>query len=772
MTDHRSSPAPTPHTLAISLIKTYLSDLNLIRTYKTFKAELAAAQAVDVDEIEFLKRRDVEFWCGAAAAQSRSKRRATPLLERVVEGLRSAQAVESGKRTRKEVNGNSPANQQESNITSQTTSSDRIGSCISILDAPDMPAMTSIASTSRRRAEVQTNFTSAPRDPRQSRSTTVSEPAPSGSDNMGSRASSTEVLDAYVAAAAGVDAGSVCVAPPPRRAGRPEISSSAKAPVTQDNKQSRNRLEATRMGTRTSVTDALDTIDASVPAAAATASGRGHENSSKPSSTSLAASPTSSPVPATSTRTKRAGSKQQQQPAEDLPRRRTTTTHQAAAASGKLFDTAAAPVKAAADKVLTSEEAPPTLTSARRASRLMAPLSAKHPSSIVTPPPATTTTPKQPPQQNHNDIQITDTFSDLDSDDNTDFTPTTSLKHPPSLPTTSPTPLPTSISTHLHSLIWGTQKPTTAWLTARLDLTRQHPDLVYGLIQKKGGPCGVLAALQARMIVCLLRDAGGREDWTQDDCAKALVKAVAECLWEVRREKGVVVAIPTTPAPTTPLTLTTHTLLTFPHLLTFLTPTLPTLPLLSLLYSLLLTHTPSLTQSEMDVPTTPLIAAHGYCTQELVNLVLVGKAVSNVFDGVKNMDETVFRGVAGPSQIGFLSLFESYGVLQVGTHYKNPTYPVWVIHSESHYTVLFATDPDFKYDTATFTKRSATFDLVYYDGLANQDCEIVVRVTTMRGVVDDDNATGKGSLVPPLERCIRTKWKGAEVRWIGCDPIL
>jgi hypothetical protein len=36
---------------------------------------------------------------------------------------------------------------------------------------------------------------------------------------------------------------------------------------------------------------------------------------------------------------------------------------------------------------------------------------------------------------------------------------------------------------------------------------------------------------------------------------------------------------------------------------------------------------------EMDDGGGPLIAAHSYCSQELVNLLLTGNAVSNVFDG-------------------------------------------------------------------------------------------------------------------------------------------
>jgi hypothetical protein len=80
-----------------------------------------------------------------------------------------------------------------------------------------------------------------------------------------------------------------------------------------------------------------------------------------------------------------------------------------------------------------------------------------------------------------------------------------------------------------------------------------------------------------------------------------------------------------------------------------------------LLYSLLLTHTPAAVKGDMDLPDTPLIAAHGYCSMELVNLCLTGQAVSNVFDGVRQLDEAMtLHGVATKSRVGLLTLFEWY----------------------------------------------------------------------------------------------------------------
>lgn len=55
--------------------------------------------------------------------------------------------------------------------------------------------------------------------------------------------------------------------------------------------------------------------------------------------------------------------------------------------------------------------------------------------------------------------------------------------------------------------------------------------------------------------------------------------------------------------------------------------------------------------------------------------------------------------------------------LQVGSYLKDPRFPIWVVCSESHFSVLFSECED----VLTAGRRSAPhFDLHYYDGLANQ----------------------------------------------------
>ena len=76
-------------------------------------------------------------------------------------------------------------------------------------------------------------------------------------------------------------------------------------------------------------------------------------------------------------------------------------------------------------------------------------------------------------------------------------------------------------------------------------------------------------------------------------------------------------------------------------------------------------------KSDMDEPNGKLMGAHGYCTQEMVNLLLGGRGVSNVFndtvtlDGAPGEKSTVLQGVSKRSDVGLLSLFEHYKSCQV-----------------------------------------------------------------------------------------------------------
>uniref|UniRef100_A0A668ANS7 Ubiquitin carboxyl-terminal hydrolase MINDY n=1 Tax=Myripristis murdjan TaxID=586833 RepID=A0A668ANS7_9TELE len=271
-------------------------------------------------------------------------------------------------------------------------------------------------------------------------------------------------------------------------------------------------------------------------------------------------------------------------------------------------------------------------------------------------------------------------------------------------------------------------------------------DLKYGIMQNKGGPCGVLAAVQACLLKKLLFESADSSvtglqrlrpsSATRTQC---LVLAAAEVLWRAGEEKQATVAIHSE---------RNHFIPTGHYKAEGVLEKFESgaLSCILLTISAVLSRSVEKIREDMDVPTTSLIGAHGYCTQELVNLLLCGHAVSNVFDNDMELDSgngnlTLLKGIKGRCDIGLLSLFEHYNICKVGTYLQTPHFPIWVVCSESHFSVLFS----LQRELLTNQDRAQEFDLYYYDGLANQQEEIRLTVCT---------------------------WKDASVSWNDTEPIL
>jgi hypothetical protein len=177
----------------------------------------------------------------------------------------------------------------------------------------------------------------------------------------------------------------------------------------------------------------------------------------------------------------------------------------------------------------------------------------------------------------------------------------------------------------------------------------------------------------------------------------------------------------------------------------------------------------------------PLIVEHGYCSQELVNLMLQGRATSNVHDGTivsgsSGDDSISLHGLFGLLEVGCLSFLEHRGLIKVGAAAKAPLSPVWVVYHESHYATLFM-------KTDVRTRASATgsplpvfsspplFDLYFWDQQGQQDEEIRLTVTLDPAPLP---AVPKGALVPYINDIIRTipEWARARINWNGTDPLL
>ncbi|NXK47336.1 MINY4 hydrolase, partial [Chauna torquata] len=301
------------------------------------------------------------------------------------------------------------------------------------------------------------------------------------------------------------------------------------------------------------------------------------------------------------------------------------------------------------------------------------------------------------------------------------------------------------------------------------------PQLKYGIVQKKGGPCGVLAAVQACVLQQLIfGDSNRNKDArclqpSEVHRTKCLTMAIADILWRAGGNEKAVVALPSGRQQFTPIgkykadgileTLVLHSATRYEDLIVLLQQNIHQFEIgpcgcILLTVSVILSRSINLVRNDFDVLTNRLIGSHGYCTQELVNLLLTGKAVSNVFNDVIELNSgngniTILKGITSRSDIGLLSLFEHYDVCQVGCYLKTPKYPIWLVCSESHFSVLFCLEKDLLGDW----KTERRFDLYYYDGLANQEEEIRLTVDTTQMCTEDK----ENDLTPPLEHCIRTK---------------
>jgi hypothetical protein len=149
--------------------------------------------------------------------------------------------------------------------------------------------------------------------------------------------------------------------------------------------------------------------------------------------------------------------------------------------------------------------------------------------------------------------------------------------------------------------------------------------------------------------------------------------------------------------------------------------------------------------------------------------------------------------------------------VEVGPSLKHPMHPVWVVCSESHYSLLFAMPSQAKpnnMDTGgslqsqqqpplpqcpwqnTVQPRSGSscnlalsppIELYYYDGLARQEGPIKLVVSpaqpgcgwTERMVgVAQERGVWRGQPIPPLECVLETCWPNLHVSWHGCEPLL
>jgi len=316
----------------------------------------------------------------------------------------------------------------------------------------------------------------------------------------------------------------------------------------------------------------------------------------------------------------------------------------------------------------------------------------------------------------------------------------------------------------------------------------QREGQLFGMIQHKGGPCGPCAVMQAFVIKHLLFDQPCK-NWmnpTSDEVLNAVTAGMVDALVRAGGGMGCSVALiggrsgiagskNYRPDGITEC-LEVFKMASRSEALQFLSQqhvleqfTSPKgCGVILFCYSLVLSRGVSRVRKDADPGfgfMQPFIGEFDYASQELVNLGMTGCAFSNVFDGVKELkgdkkeDCIRLMGIENISKIGFLTLFEHYGHVEVGENYKTPRYPIWVVCSESHYSVFFQTPRMAKATTA-----KSPFELCYYDTLARHE-EIIRLTINPQGKHKSDEAD------PPLEKVLRTKWKNCDIKWIG-DAVL
>lgn len=328
-------------------------------------------------------------------------------------------------------------------------------------------------------------------------------------------------------------------------------------------------------------------------------------------------------------------------------------------------------------------------------------------------------------------------------------------------------PLGDGTLAELKNALWGdlTGDDVGRWYRQELVFS-SNPETQFGLRQRSGGPCGVLAAVQGYVLAKLLfgvdlsevrsrveaaasgsasaAGAGGAAATptvgglpiadpekalhpTADALFGALAHALAFVCWQaggsttariVLCEESALPISPDTPA----AALTVYTFTDLDEATAFVFSVMPQFHSASgvvlLVYSLLLSRGLARVREDADEPTA-LVARFGHSTQELLNLLLTGEATSGIFDGVQSLggepmamaadagaaggaaaggaaagagDVLCLRGVARRPLVGYLSHMEAMRYGKVGDFLKSPLTPIWVVGSESHFSLLFGAD--------------------------------------------------------------------------------
>jgi len=286
-----------------------------------------------------------------------------------------------------------------------------------------------------------------------------------------------------------------------------------------------------------------------------------------------------------------------------------------------------------------------------------------------------------------------------------------------------------------YEVVWGTAEPARSWEIQPLAFL-QEPQMPFsgvGLLQPANGPCGVLAVINAVLIAqCRLKPGWGPQYQAGDaDLAMALVAifqtvaasntgAVTLFSWGASqgRERLDVVSRVHPVGPDTEKAVAEL-------LPAFKAPG----GLLLIVYSCVATRGVDnvYADARRSGGEPPLIVPpHALCTSELLALMMRGHADGNVsaYSPIGGAKTSWHEGSRYTLPIGMLSSLEypEYEAAEGGTslpladELKTPPLAVWIIHSSTHFTLVFHADEDA--DKQVLSPSPGKFELVHWNGLS------------------------------------------------------
>ncbi|KAK7573919.1 hypothetical protein V9T40_011110 [Parthenolecanium corni] len=234
------------------------------------------------------------------------------------------------------------------------------------------------------------------------------------------------------------------------------------------------------------------------------------------------------------------------------------------------------------------------------------------------------------------------------------------------------------------------------------------PDEPTALVQFEGGPCVVIAPVQAFILKNIITSRNEDDDWKQadlEDQNNFLVDAFSEILTQAyngsqyyvihTRDEEVVDRPVELNYATFHDSLRLSIFSDINEVKAFLRENIglfrETYGVLLFLYSVLCSRGLETIQNEISGTDEPLIDySHGYGSQAIINLLITGNAVPHLFNETRDVGGMTLYGIPRQSSIGFLTLLEHLRYCEVGSYLKKPRSSVWVLGSETHLTVLFS----------------------------------------------------------------------------------